>query len=396
MKICDANPWIQEVIWGDITFASKVFFSITGFLDHRHLRSARPEQINSFIYSRLPEGKILNALDRQYAETVKSIVFLQTLVDSNGELSINFYAVDINSTASSRSDDAYGVHYLISKTEEYPSIVLFRCDDTLLVSTKQLNQDGSMSFFLSDWISAYDEDYGQLLSLSCINCSSTDNNELLKDFSTISSREQYWTPIPSIRAGYYHLLDSFGPNGYEEAGYYSREDLFEEAESQTDEIVRLIRDEIVELKSEIDVDDYVDMDDLEWELQDLDETLEGEDDGQTDSSVYQTVRFNEPAVEVDEIPDYVLSDPIELLKWMDKQNNEPVPDKEGAIETTEEPSLYHEIRRPAVGELVSHEELGVGIVAHVVGNKFSVEFPTSKRWFSYPGSLERKLLMFLR
>jgi len=310
----DTNAWLQDVFEKRIDEAGILFFSQLGYADP-HLMPTLPRcHARRFVYSILPEDRLLNALDRIYMEAINEASVLFTIEDGTDKLP--FFAVDMKSVGSARSDEAYGIHYIIAKCCDHNNIALFRHEDSLLLSFQMVRDESGVCMFLSDWVSCNTHDEGQLEEWCAASTSTSDLESLFEDFAYNAMRKYQRYPLTPQTARYLTV----GVNDLFHQQYplfYSGEDIRDATQELLAEAPYEYGDDYVISKMEsIDVEDLYDIDDVEWEIEHGEDgsMMTSPDDNEEDD--YDEIQDEGIP---DDIPEEVFANPILLLEWMEKK-----------------------------------------------------------------------------
>ena len=400
----DTNAWLQDVFEKRIDEAGILFFSQLGYADP-HLMPTLPRcHARRFVYSILPEDRLLNALDRIYMKAINEASILFTIEDGTDQLP--FFAVDMKSVGSARSDEAYGIHYILAKCCEHNNIVLFRHEDSLLLSFQMVHGESGICMFLSDWISCHTRDEGQLEEWCVASTSTSDLESLFEDFAYNAMRKYQRYPLAPQTARYM----VFGVNDLFHQQYpffYSRDEARDAAQELLDEMPREYGDDYVISKMEsVEEEDLYDIDDIEWEMEHGDEeaiTSNKEDDGDDDSD--EILYENIP----NDIPEEVLANPILLLEWMENRDEAPSGKRRSDADDSKTPGKQAEKRAtsdkapdkhtldwkhslggkpPSSGMYILHKKKGYGKVIETGSSRFLVDFNGLKHWLNFPFCFE--------
>ncbi len=342
---------------------------------------------------------MLNALDRIYMKAINEASILFTIEDGTDQLP--FFAVDMKSVGSARSDEAYGIHYILAKCCEHNNIVLFRHEDSLLLSFQMVHGESGICMFLSDWISCHTRDEGQLEEWCVASTSTSDLESLFEDFAYNAMRKYQRYPLVPQTARYM----VFGVNDLFHQQYpffYSRDEARDAAQELLDEMPREYGDDYVISKMEsIEEEDMYDIDDIEWEMEHGDEAIvsksEDVEDDDADEILYESVP--------NDIPEEVLANPILLLEWMEGQDEAQSGEQhdddgdcekktnqieERAISDKASSILTLDWKRslggkpPSSGMHILHKKHGYGKVVEAGSFRFLVDFNGLKHWLSFP------------
>ena len=223
---------------------------------------------------------------------------------------IDIYAVDLKDAGSMRSEAAYGIHAVFSKFNDNPSIVFFRSEKSVLLSFLQTTGEGSVAIYLSDWLTFDTVDIGQLERIHIGSCSLLSSIDLFDSLEFEAIRDYYKYPLSRYIAAYEVVFPSVNYSSMVDLSAFTREDRNEAIEAVLNTYATRYGDDYIDgsLK-EIDQEDCVDLDDLEWEAQSL-----GLDDDEGFSSL-DDVSAKKSLTSILTPPSDVMGDPIALLDW---------------------------------------------------------------------------------
>ena len=366
LTLGESYPWLEDVLTSPIDKAGMLLFSQLGYYETvaSAMLGACPGK--AFVYSLLPEERLLNDLDtiHMHANHAGSHLFnWSSEAYAHKSDPVSIYAVDMEDVGYARSDEAYAIHRIISKFSARWSIVLFRHRFNLLLSFLEPTDKDRYAIYLSDWVSLESPDEGQLERIHVANTSLGSPVDCFDGFMYEAIRPYYKHPITRASA-IYSILDTMNVSTKIDLPLISRDVLNAAADEAMSHYLDLYGDDYLEDKDlEIDADDDFNLEDVEWELENaVSETTEDSEEGQ----MRLPLSFDEtptPLPAYDDIPDDVMDNPINLLKWME---DHPGPSAKVA-KITEDQKRFHiastGTQPPKVGSYVRHISLGKGTVA---------------------------------
>lgn len=383
-----------------------LFFSKLGYLRDDETPLVAAAIPNRFVYSLLPADKLLGDRDRIALGATKTCAKIATFRSNDYEIpsiDIDVYAVDLVDCNGTRSEDAYGMHELFSKFNSHPSIVFFRCADAIMLSFLQFTGEGKLSIRLSDWLTANTMDEGQIDRMHVASCSLASAYDLFDSMEYESIRSYYKYPITRYIAAYDVVFPSTNLTLLIDFSDFSRDDQDKAIQKVLDTYPDMYGDDYIDDEAvEIDQDEELDLDNLEWEAQKVNpaDNLEScPDDFEDEEQDVEVPLYQMPPAEV-------MGDPLALLEWMDRHSGEPSKEShpEGAYldDSRELHSVPIGNSPPAAGSHIRHIRLGEGIVKGVQGRSdegdsvyISALFGNTSRTFLFPGAFESGLVQLL-
>lgn len=425
LHIRDSYQWYEDVFTLPIDKASLCLFSHLGYVDAHAIPVLSPRGARSFVYSLLPDGRLLNDLDRSYLSSVRLGTHLFTLNEADYAYEsedIAFLAIEMEDVGWARSEEAYGIHYLLSKAEYRKSVVLFRHSGSILLSFLCPRDEGKLAIYLSDWMDIDAVDVGQMERYHVASTSLDSADECFFGLAFEAMRDYYKYPITATTAWYCDVMGGIDRSWSVDQLFYSRAEIIDAVDEAMARYVNFYGDDYVEDRVEAlyDEDDF-NLIDIEWELQNDDaddESVEtiGEDSEDVEEDEDDEEFLNAALDRIDEIPQEVLADPVKLLDWINSHSSK-VGGSPAARSVSNQSSISlpeaHRMRmspaietlewsdglaeRPIkVGQKVLHKELGVGTVESCNNALVSVRFEDARRSFAYPLAFVRGTLELLR
>lgn len=394
----DGYQWFDQLAVLPIDAAAVRFFSNLGYLDEGKEVDIAACSSDRLVYSLLPEDKLLSDEDRRALGRIDKCAKIAAFYSSDYEepsTDIDIYAVDLKDAGSMRSEAAYGIHAVFSKFNDNPSIVFFRSEKSVLLSFLQTTGEGSVAIYLSDWLTFDTVDIGQLERIHIGSCSLLSSIDLFDSLEFEAIRDYYKYPLSRYIAAYEVVFPSVNYSSMVDLSAFTREDRNEAIEAVLNTYATRYGDDYIDgsLK-EIDQEDCVDLDDLEWEAQSL-----GLDDDEGFSSL-DDVSAKKSLTSILTPPSDVMGDPIALLDWLEGNAG----GSNGR--DSEEVSALHAVpvgkAPPPVGSHLRHAGLGEGVVTCVnrsphgeAGLYISAEFGGTSRSFAFPRAFESGVVELL-
>lgn len=265
----------------------------------------------------------------------------------------------------------------------------FRSEDSVLLSFLQASDEDSVAIYLSDWLTPDTVDTGQLERIHIGSCSLLSSVDLFDSLKFEAIREYYKYPLSRYIAAYDVVFPSVNFTSMIDLSAFTREDQNEAIESVLNIYAARYGDDYIDSSlKEIDQDDNVDLDDLEWEAQNLAQDAEDDFDALHEMNAKKENLPFMPAP-----PPDVMDDPIALLDWLEKNAG-------GVTEQDfKGTSFLHVVpigkTPPPVGSHLRHISLGDGVVTHIsqssldgVSVYVSAEFGSASRSFAFPHAFE--------
>lgn len=401
--IGDIHQWFDQLALLPIGESAALFFSKLGYICDNEIPLVDTSSPNRFVYTLLPADKLLNDKDRAALKSVDSCAKLTTFCScdySVPSVDVDIYAVDLKDCGSTRSEDAYNVHEVISKFNDHLSVVFFRCAGEVMLSFLRFAGEDGLSIRLSDWFSSDSVDNGQIDRMNIASCSLVSAYDLFDSMEFESIRHYYKYPITRYIAAYDIVFQSLNLSLLIDTSGFTREAQNDAIQKALDTYPDMygddyIDDEVIEIGQEEDID----LDELEWEAQKL-ELTEGHDD----DDVADELDYGDDVVTHYPLPpSEVMNDPIALLDWVES-HKEPQPSHGSS--GTAGPAQRHAVsigeNPPPIGSHVRHIRLGEGVVDGVRGGHHeddtiyvSAMFGDTARSFVFPGAFENGLVQLL-
>lgn len=360
------------------------------------------EKGRTFVYSLLPDDVCLAELEREYLSSVECgaslFRFGRDDYPEESEEALVF-AVRIKDVGSARTEEACGIHHMLSKVTDTRSAVFFRHEDAFMLSFLHPLDDNGVSIYLSDWFDASSLDLGQFEQMHVASTSLDSAVSCFDGFAHESIRSYYKYPFDKFSAGY-ALLDSMNISWSIDSAPFTLSEVFEEADSLSRAVMDEYGDDFVEdgIRVFDDSDDF-NLDDIEWELQ----NAEQEDKDEPPTSAEPSVSREVIATEfLDSIPQDAFSNPVTLLDWINAQPDLDVKLAAASYSGSTRqlaPVEWHEYFESTlleVGTFVRHADLGDGTVVHSAPNQISVEFDGTRRVFAHPLAFRKCVITLLR
>lgn len=310
----EAYSWFDEVIGLPVDEAGSVFFNELGYLSKSTVLVSSCSGYD--LYQKIrPDGVYANEHDRFHMASAEEASFVSNLTWRSGG-GIAFFAVDLLETGTGRTDSAYGFHKLIARCVNDYSVVLFRADNSIMLSFQLSSSDGQADIILSDWFSEDDPYYCQFDSMHIAGADLSSPDAVVGFFAHAVARSYYVNPISAYEARYGIVL------------CYRNENLrtIEDLRGAVDEVLeapqRFYGCDYMEPKTERleDFEKAVDFDLLEWKLE-LEED-ESESSGSEPGDASEDEDFDDEYDFTDSIPEDVANNPIRLLEWL--KENRPI------------------------------------------------------------------------
>lgn len=392
LSLADSYPWLFYALTAPIDNAGICFFSHLGYCEENPAL-LEASSGKTFVYSLLPEERLLNDLDTLHMGSIHAGAHLfDWSPDDYPEPSepVAIYAVDIEDVGFARSEEAYAIHRIVSKFATKWSIVLFRHRHSLLLSFLKPTDTDRCAIYLSDWISYDTSDMGQLERVHVACTSLKSPVDCFDGFMYEAIRPYYKEPLTHASA-VYGILDSIDVSTKIDLPLISHEDLNEAADKAMSYYADLYGDDYIEDKTlEIEAEDDFNLEDVEWELENAasadQEKQEGkqpglplsfEDDDYDAAASYDT----------EDIPPEVIANPITLLNWLDSHPSNNTSGKASShsgrlrvIPIGETP--------PQVGMHVRHISLGEGVITRSEPTCIEADFNGTRRILVFPTAFD--------
>lgn len=238
--------------------------------------------------------------------------------------SIKYYAIELSVSKSNRSNIAHTVHNSFSRESTNGTVILFRNDSECMLSISYGKGEDGNKIYLSDWINV-NSDVEYIEKIDVQNLSFSSSLAFISDFIYYSAREYYiyqfskeyiYNQILNLdffRTDY--RVDKEAVNRFIDEMLYGHIKLYGDDYIEEDEHNGNINNtnyddldlDMIELELESESDKKSQIDDFE----EFDEM--NDDSYEKDIDAYQ--------VDIDEIDDYILNDPIELIKWLENNSS---------------------------------------------------------------------------
>lgn len=318
----DEYQWFDQLTTLPIDAAAVRFFSSLGYLDEDKEADIAACSPSRLVYSLLPEDKLLTDEDRFALSLIDKCAKLAVFYSTDYEVpstNVDIYAVDLKDAGSVRSEAAYSIHAVFSKFNDNPSIVFFRSEESVLLSFLQATDEDSVAIYLSDWLTSDTVDIGQLERIYVGSCSLLSSIDLFDSLEFEAIRDYYKYPLSRYIAAYDVVFPSVNFSSMIDLSSFTREDQNEAIESVLHTYaIRYGDDYIDNSLKEIDQDDNVDLDDLEWEAQNL--VQDDEENFNALNLDEVNTKQNLPSMPMPPLD--VMGDPIALLDWLENNANE--------------------------------------------------------------------------
>lgn len=323
--LVDAYEWFLDSLSLPIEDAGGLFFSELGHFGNVSLNGFSSDNPHTFFYRQLPDNRMLNSFDYFHMGAIKRCAYLARVDSSAFDFAtqdvISYYAVDLSCSVSDRSSEAYGIHYLISKCLNSYSVVLFRHNTSLLLSTQRFTENGRIEIVLSDWLNEKTYDLGQLEAARAEYCSSSSIPSFFSCLTFSIAREYYKYPITMFMARYQMTLDTINASWLLDLPFPTREDLNDAVMMAFETDVNNYGNDYIESQIEDGLADFdreanelTDFDELEWELDQAELNLD--DDAnilETDEEYYDRYEYD-----CDDIDQAILNDAVKLDEYLQK------------------------------------------------------------------------------
>lgn len=390
LSLADSYPWLFYVLTAPIDSAGIYFFSHLGYCEEKPAL-LEASSGKTFVYSLLPEERLLNDLDTLHMGSIRAGAHLfDWSPDDYPEPSepVAIYAVDIEDVGFARSEEAYAIHRIMSKFATRWSIVLFRHRHSLLLSFLKPTDTDRCAIYLSDWISYDTSDTGQLERIHVVCTSLNSPIDCFDGFMYEAIRPYYKEPLTHASA-VYGILDSINVSTKIDLPLISREDLNEAADKAMSYYVDLYGDDYIEDKTlEIEADDDFNLEDVEWELENAALTDEDEQEERQPKPPLSFEDDNHDAAsscDTEDIPPEVMANPIALLDWLD---NHPTKNTSGKASSHSGRLRVIPIGEtpPQVGMHVRHISLGEGVITRSEPTRIEANFNGTRRILVFPAA----------
>lgn len=295
------------------------------------LKNTINQNVNEYIHQSL-DKKVLFGKDEQfYLDEISSIstlfvineeILFEQEISSQKNNEIIFIAIEIVSSKRDRSHIAYGITKIINKIYTQHVFILFYHEEHILFSSlvyEIKNEELSGEVFLSDWFSSVGTNQEEINTISCLSfgnhcCYSVDY--LYHDLIYSISREYYIYPESNEFITYGSVTTEM--NDIFKFGMSFRERLEEWAKMNKEYYINLYGDDFVCKGEVIDLL----LEEEEMLLLDLDhhvhEILENELKDKDLSEEEDKENSGESNDDLEELDRKLFEDPIQMLKWLEK------------------------------------------------------------------------------
>lgn len=279
-----------------------------------------------FVYGTLATKTVLSQTDRVALLSAKCIALLfvidSSVFDYSENGTINYFSVDLSVPRGDRSVAASAIQMVIAKTIASNTVILFRSEDSFMLSFYLKNSDGIGSVVLSDWLSTGSHDSSYYESLAAYNLSFASAKAFYLDFCYAAARHYYTYPC-SREFARYVVFPTLFSNG-EERESLTRDDISDIIRGILLEPIieygdDYIDDELLSSYSDDELED-TDFDLLEYELEQMGAFDEGFQDSPLDDEfeLVATPAFSQSSsFDSSAIPADVMRDPVKLLSWLE-------------------------------------------------------------------------------
>ena len=397
LSLEDSYPWLAHVVAAPIDDAGICFFSHLGY-SGGGLPLLGASSRKAFVYSHLPEGHLLDDFDRCHMSSIHAGTHLfDWSTDDYPESSdsVGVFAVDMEDVGYARSEEACAVHRIMSKFSTKWSIVLFRHQRSLLLSFLRPANAGSCTIYLSDWISCDTPDLGQLERIHITSTSLKSPIDCFDGFMYEAIRPYYKEPLTRSSVAY-GIMDMINVSTKIDLPLISREDLDDAIDKAMYYYVGLYGDDYIEDETlEIDDEDDFNLEDAEWELENSASDNEDERLGNQHEMFSSRNDYHDTsAVNVEDIPDEIMANPISLLNWLEEHPPANV--------STDSANHASELRVIPVGEVapksgmyVRHITLGTGLIIRSEPTYIEVDFNGIRRVLKFPAAFNASIVELL-
>jgi len=248
------------------------------------------------------------------------------LFDVATHSSINYYAIELSVSRSNRSNVAHTIHNSFARESADSTVILFRNNSECMLSISYGKGENGNKIYLSDWINV-NSDVNYIENIAVYNLSFSSSLAFISDFIYYSAREYYIYQFSKeyiysqiLNLDFFRIdnrVDRDAVNEFVEGILYGHIKFYGDDYIEVDKYDDYINStsyndlelDMLELELEMESDEISGIDDFE-EFDDTDELDDESYEGDTD-------RYK---VDIDDIDDYILNDPIELIKWLENNN----------------------------------------------------------------------------
>ncbi len=367
----DTQVWFSSGLANmSIESAGQVFF-----YNLRHTSEPTPlilsnNNSKNFIYSLLPQEKILSEDERDALELINGCALLFSKQENEFEIPtgevVFYYAIDICGSLSERSEVAFFVSSAILKCKKTYSVILFRHSSSFLLAFACSVKEEARIVF-SNWISPFDIDEGQISRMMADICSSVSAKRFYDDLVYYAARDYYTHSETNIYLRYEIVPSSYGSYPYSGYGscsdnhFFSWEDYIEIVETvQGEQQAKYGTDYIYWDYCQIDQNgnEYqIDFDllEIDMDIHADDNLLEEGDDSD----------FFDETLQVCSAPSEAYDDPIALLDWISTHEMEPRPQPNDKKATSH---LHGSNTGQGKSSVLEHPQLRSSNTYHVIEN----------------------------
>ena len=399
LTIGDMYQWFDSMATLRIDAAGMLFFSELGFLEKGAAAIMPACSTRRFVYSLLPDGRFFDEKDwgsLEYIGECSQLAVFSSVSYEVSSVDVGLLAIDLLDVGAARSEEACRVLGAISKVESHPLVVLIRCLDAVVLGFVEHGGKDSVEIHLSDWISAATPDRGQVEKMGVAYCSLKSAFDLFDSLRFNSIRDYYKYPISRYVAIYDIVYGPINLDTQIDLSPLFREDLNGEVVTALSLYADQYGDDFIDGSvHKIEQDDDIDLDELEWQAEQL---LEDVKDDENEGRLFDLPAIeNEGDIDVSsmDVPASVMNDPIALLEWLEKHD-----DDEQSRKTNQSEGICGDERGvvpigktpPSVGSHLRHITLGEGVVSYVTYSLFDdsvligAEFGKKTRALTFPSA----------
>lgn len=397
LTVGDTYQWFDSVTTLRIDTAGLLFFSELGFLEKGAAAIIPACSKKRFAFSVLPDGRFFDEKDWDalaFVGECSQLAVFSGVSYETPSVDVGLLAIDLLDVGTARSEEACRALGAISKVASHPLVALIRCSGAVVLGFVEHGSENSVEIHLSDWISSVTPDYGQVERMNVACCSLESALDLFDTLRFNSIRDYYKYPISRCIAIYDIVYGSINLDTQIDPSPFFREDLNMEIEAALSFYADQYGDDFIDDSvHKVEFDDGIDLDELEWQAEQLLEDAKGNESEERLFDLPSTE--NEDVIDTPsmEVPSSVMNDPIALLEWIEqhddgerskriKQSEIMHGDEKHVIPIGETP--------PSVGSHLRHITLGEGIVSYVTQSLFDdtvfvgAEFRKKTRTFAFP------------
>jgi hypothetical protein len=303
-------------------------YALNFFVESGHADSSAPVFDNhtseQFVFFDNRSDYSLSDNELSLLKVFQNIAYLFSLGDNVFEKrsgkQVNFYSIELNCSKGSRSQAAFEIHEMLHPLiNAYASVILFRWENYVMLSIICENSE----CILSDWYEAVD-DYDCLVEkMHIANVSLQSARLYIEDLEYNVAREYYIYPVHREMIIYTALpIDCFTA---EWDSFVDRDEIQQYAYDELNKYINKYGDDYVDQEDvqtgNSDVGKELDM--LLLEMDSIDEQsddmlLEESDDEEFE----EDEDISEGDSELQNIDPDVLNDPVLMVKWLQKNNQQ--------------------------------------------------------------------------